>query len=141
MLLAKSTNLTDPAEFRPIALTNTVGKIFFAVVAKRLEKYMTENRFISQVQKGFKANTPGCLEHSFAMFEALLDAKHNQRQIVVTWLDLCNAYGSIKHNLVQFALQWYHACPAITVQVSSGLLRQNLCVHPNKRVVIYYFSF
>ena len=68
---------------------------------------MTENKFISQVQKGFKAGTPGCLEHSFAMFEALLDAKHNQRQIVVAWLDLCNAYGSVRHNLVQFALEWY----------------------------------
>ena len=42
------------------------------------------------------------------MFEALLDAKHEQRQILVTWLDLCNAYGSVKHNLVQFALHWYH---------------------------------
>ena len=42
------------------------------------------------------------------MFEALLDAKHNQREIVVSWLDLCNAYGSVKHNLVQFALRWYH---------------------------------
>ncbi len=93
-LLAKSAKLSDPAEFRPIALTNTVGKVFFAVIAKRLEKYMTENSFISQVQKGFKADTPGCLEHSFAMFEALLDAKHNQKQIVVAWLDLCNAYGS-----------------------------------------------
>jgi hypothetical protein len=112
-LLAKSANLSDPAEFRPIALTNTVGKIFFAVIAKRLEKYMTENSFISKVQKGFKADTPGCLEHSFAMFEALLDAKHNQKQIVVAWLDLCNAYGSVRHNLVQFALEWYHVPVAI----------------------------
>ena len=102
-LLAKSSNLNDPAEFRPIALTNTVGKIFFAVIAKRLEKFMTANSFISQVQKGFKAETPGCLEHSFAMFEALLDAKHNQKQIVVAWLDLCDAYGSVRHNLIQFA--------------------------------------
>ena len=69
---------------------------------------MIENKFTSHTQKGFKAKTPGCLEHSFAMFEALLDAKRNQRQIVVTWLDLCNAYGSVKHNLVQFALHWYH---------------------------------
>ena len=38
------------------------------------------------------------------MFEALLDAKHNQRQIVIAWLDLKNAYGSVKHNLIQFAL-------------------------------------
>ena len=55
-----------------------------------------------------KADTPGCLEHSFVMFEALLDAKMEQRQIVVSWLDLRNAYGSVRHNLLQFALNWYH---------------------------------
>jgi hypothetical protein len=33
-LLAKSTKLTDPADFRPIALTNTVSKIFFGVLSK-----------------------------------------------------------------------------------------------------------
>ena len=42
------------------------------------------------------------------MFEALLDAKFNQRQIVVSWLDLKNAYGSVRHNLIQFALAWFH---------------------------------
>ena len=107
-LLAKSSKTSDPAEFRPIALTNTIGKIFFSVIAKRLENFMISNKFISHVQKGFKAETPGCLEHSFAMFEALLDAKHNQRQIVVAWLDLKNAYGSVRHNLIQFALSWFH---------------------------------
>jgi hypothetical protein len=107
-LLPKSTNLTNPADFRPIALTNTISKIFLSVVGKRLENFMRLNNYISQVQKGFKAETPGCLEHSFTMFEALLDAKMEQRQIVVTWLDLRNAYGSVKHNLIQFALSWFH---------------------------------
>ena len=65
---------------------------------------MLKNNYISHVQKGFKASTPGCLEHSFAMFEALLDAKSNQRKIVVSWLDLKNAYGSVRTNLIQFAL-------------------------------------
>ena len=55
-----------------------------------------------------EAETPGCLEHSFTMFEALLDAKMEQRQIVISWLDLRNAYGSVKHNLIQFALNWFH---------------------------------
>ena len=76
-LLAKSTNLTEPSEFRPIALTNTIGKIFFAVIAKRLEKFMLANKFLSNSQKGFKASTPGCLEHSFAMFEALVSGTWN----------------------------------------------------------------
>ena len=86
--MAKSNLLTEPSEFRPIALTNTIGKIFFAVVACRMEKFFESNGYFSKVQKGFKAETPGCLEHSFAMFEALLDAKSNQRQVV-----LKNAYG------------------------------------------------
>jgi hypothetical protein len=106
--LAKSAKLTEPSEFRPIALTNTIGKIFFAVVSKRLETFMLKNNYISNVQKGFKASTPGCLEHSFSMFESLLDAKDQQRQIVVSWLDLKNAYGSVRHNLIQFALSWFH---------------------------------
>ena len=27
---------------------------------------------------------------------------------MTTWLDLQNAYGSVPHNLIQFALEWYH---------------------------------
>jgi hypothetical protein len=107
-LLAKSAKTSEPSEFRPIALTNTIGKIFFGVMAKRLEKFMYSNNFISLTQKGFRPNTPGCLENSFMMVEALLDAKFNQRQIVVSWLDLKNAYGSVRHNLIQFALAWFH---------------------------------
>src|SRR6185295_13127845 len=96
------------ADFRSIALTNTIGKIFFGVLSKRLESFMLNNQYISKVQKGFKPDTPGCLENSFMMFEALLDAKFNQRQIVVSWLDLKNAYGSVRHNLIQFALAWFN---------------------------------
>ena len=34
--------------------------------------------------------------------------KMEQRQVVVSWLDIRNAYGSIRHNLIQFALNWFH---------------------------------
>ena len=59
-------------------------------------------------QKGFLFGLPGCLEHSFTLFEALRDAKENQRQIIVAWIDLANAYGSVRHNLIQFSLNWFH---------------------------------
>ena len=51
---------------------------------------------------------PGCLEHSFSLTEALQDAHRRRRQIVQAWIDLANAYGSVRHNLVQFALAWFH---------------------------------
>ena len=54
------------------------------------------------------AGVAGCNEHAFALFEALREAKEEQRQIVVSWIDLANAYGTVRHNLIQFALNWYH---------------------------------
>ena len=75
---------------------------------------MLRNSYISkEVQKGFLAGMSGCIEHTFALLEAIRDAKESHRQIVITWLDLANAYGSIRHNLIQFALNWYHIPKAI----------------------------
>ena len=109
VLLAKSEDLSKVSEFRPIAITCTVGKIFFSVVSDRLQNYMVRNDYIPlRIQKGFLAGMPGCLEHSFMLSEAIKNAKEHKRQIVVTWIDLANAYGSVRHNLIQFALHWYH---------------------------------
>lgn len=75
---------------------------------------MLKNAYIPrEVQKGFLTGVAGCLEHSFALYEALREAKEEQRQIVTCWIDLANAYGSVRHNLIQFALEWYHVPDAV----------------------------
>ena len=113
-LLSKSENLSAVSEFRPIALTCCAGKIFFSVIAEKLQVYFIKNNYIPrEIQKGFLAGTPGCIEHTFALLEALRDAKESHRQIVIAWLDLANAYGSVRHNLIQFALNWYHVPKAV----------------------------
>ena len=109
ILLSKSEDLSQVSEFRPIAITCVAGKIFFSVLSDRLQVFLLRNCYISkEIQKGFLAGMPGCLEHTFALLEALRDAKDSYRQIVIAWLDLANAYGSVRHNLIQFALNWYH---------------------------------
>ena len=61
ILLSKSDVLDLPTEFRPIALTNCDGKLFFSVIAERMESFMVRNNFIDRkVQKGFLAGIPGC---------------------------------------------------------------------------------
>lgn len=114
VLLQKKKDDLSLQEFRPIAITNTVGKIFFSIISTRLQHYLTRNNYISsQIQKGFLSGVPGCVEHSFALWEALREAKDEQRAIVVSWLDLANAFGSVRHNLIQFALNWYHVPKSI----------------------------
>ena len=108
-LLAKTSDLNDPKNFRPIALLNTSGKIFFSLVNKRLSQFLAKNGYISQdVQKGFQMGVAGCVEHSAKLVEVLQHAHQHQRQVCVSWLDLENAYGSTKHNLLQYALSWYY---------------------------------
>lgn len=109
ILIAKSDKLDSPKEFRPIALLNVAGKVFFSIVNKRLEAYMLGNGYINlAVQKAFTTGVPGCLEHTARLAEALRLAKENRREINVVFLDLENAYGSPRHNFIQFALHWYH---------------------------------
>jgi hypothetical protein len=42
ILLAKSNKLDVPCEFRPIAIGNTAGKIFFSVLSDRLQRFLVE---------------------------------------------------------------------------------------------------
>jgi len=54
ILLAKSSDATSPSNMRNIALGNSEGKLFFAVVAHRIQQYMTRNLYFDGItQKGF----------------------------------------------------------------------------------------
>jgi hypothetical protein len=119
MALLKKGSLTEDldivSEFRPITMTACFGKIFLSVVSDRLQVFFVKNSYIPRkIQKGFLSGIAGCVEHSFMLFEAMKEAKEEQRQIVVSWIDLANAYGSVRHNLIQFAMEWFHVpkeCP------------------------------
>lgn len=46
-------------------------------------------------------------------YEAFRNAKTHYRSICATWVDLANAYGSIRHMQLQFSLRWYYVPIAI----------------------------
>ena len=80
-----------------------------SVVQRRLQSFLVGNNYIqAQVQKAFIDGVPGCIEHATVLMEALRDARAAKRSICATWLDLANAYGSVRHMFVQFALEWFH---------------------------------
>ncbi len=98
----------DPANFRPISLSNCDGKIFFALIGKAIQEHMIKNSFFDyRIQKGFLPGVSGCLEHSALLTEAIRDARSQQRSICISWLDLRNAFGSVRHSLFLFAIQHY----------------------------------
>ena len=109
VLLAKSNVLNKPSEFRPIALLNAEGRLFFTLMNGRLSDYMLKNGYIcTGVQKGFIERLAGCVEHSETVHAALLDARSRKKNLCVSWIDLANAYGSVRHSMILFTLEWYH---------------------------------
>ncbi len=112
ILLAKSADTSSPSNMRNIALGNSEGKLFFGIVARRINHHMLKNVYFDGVtQKGFMPGVAGCIEHASVMGEALKDARRRKKSICISWVDFANAFGSVRHSLIQFALKHYHFSP------------------------------
>ena len=94
------------SDLSPIALLNVEGKLFFSLVSKRLETHLiSNNKFINNsMQKGCMEKIPGCWEHLSMAWHALKEARAQKSNLATIWLDIVNAYGSIPHKLIAFAL-------------------------------------
>lgn len=109
VLIPKKDVVTNPKDTRPIALTNTISKIFFSLLQFKISNFMIKNSYFRpNHQKGFLPGISGCLEHNTLVAESLKDARTFERQITVCWIDLENAFGSVQHELMTFAMRWYN---------------------------------
>ena len=101
--ITKEENSIGVGSFRPISLLNVKGKIFFGVIARRMTSFLLQNKYINtSVQKAGIPGFPGCLEHTQMIWNSLMTAKHEKKELHVVWLDLANAYGSMPHNCIRF---------------------------------------
>uniref|UniRef100_A0A7E4ZYI0 Reverse transcriptase domain-containing protein n=1 Tax=Panagrellus redivivus TaxID=6233 RepID=A0A7E4ZYI0_PANRE len=103
VLLHKKDQLDDVHNWRPIALSNTMGKLYASCVAWRLAEWCTENHRITNAQKGFM-KFEGCLEHNFTVQSVIHMARQQSKEAAVAWLDFRNAFGSIWHTTIKKAL-------------------------------------
>ena len=112
-LIPKAGAVDDPHQpnnFRPIALTSCVGKMFTTLLKNRWLNFMLTNNYLNtSTQKAFLPDIPGCLEQYQKLLIIISDAHQKHRSLSVCWLDLANAYGSVHHQLITFCLRHYHA--------------------------------
>ncbi|XP_019639899.1 PREDICTED: uncharacterized protein LOC109481744 [Branchiostoma belcheri] len=109
LFCAKQENAERIEQFRTISLLSVESKIFFAILARRLQDFMLKNAYIdTAVQKGGVPGYSGCLEHTAVITQLIQEAKSGKGDLAVVWLDLENAYGSVPHQLIKTALEKYH---------------------------------
>ena len=111
ILIHKTGNTNDPSNFRPITLQSVPLKVFTSCLRNAIYSYLISNNFIEHsIQKGFTPNLSGTLEHTAQMADIINKARIRQRSVVITLLDLKNAFGEVHHNLIQSVLD-YHYIP------------------------------
>ena len=95
-------------QFQPISLLNVEGKIFFGVIAKKMMRFVINNGYVNTSnQKAGVPGFPGCTEHTTMLWDQIKTAKNNKTELHVSWLDLENAYGSVRHQLLEKAMEFF----------------------------------
>ena len=111
ILIHKKGNTNDPSNFRPITLQSVPLKVFTSCLRNAIYSYLISNNFVEHsIQKGFTPNLSGTLEHTAQTADIINKARIRQRSVVITLLDLKNAFGEVHHNLIQSVLD-YHYIP------------------------------
>ena len=114
ILIYKKGEVTDPSNFRPITLEPVPLKILTACMRESIFRFVLDNKLIDcHLQKGFIPKVSGTFEHTNQMAGIINNARLKQRQVVVTLLDLKNAFGEVNHNLIVTALEYHHVSPAM----------------------------
>ena len=133
-LIYKAGDSEDPANYRPIALTSTICKTFHSILSKRILDFATSNNIIDRstsIQKGFLRSLKGCPEHSLTLQGIIRHAKRCHKTLHCLWLDLKNAFGSVKHELLIHSLRIAHIPNSIIKYIENFYKSIRVCIKTN----------
>ena len=99
ILIHKKENANDPANFRPITLQSVPLKVFTSCLRNAIFNFLSANNYIEhEIQKGFTPGLSGTFEHTAEMADIINKARTKQRSLVITLLNLKNAFGEVHHH-------------------------------------------
>ena len=95
----KKENANDPVNFRPITLESVPLKVFTSCPRNAIFNFLAANNYIErEIQKGFTPGLSGTFEHTAEMADIINKARTKQRSLVITLLNLKNAFGEVHHH-------------------------------------------
>ena len=74
-----------------------------------INKFVSESKYIeTNLQKGFWNNISGAVEHTELLNYIINHSRKHQRDLVITLIDLKNAFGEVSHDLFKKSLEFHH---------------------------------
>ena len=104
VMIPKVKNTKNIAEFRPISLLSTIGKVFEKLLANRINTWAEENNIINNEQSGFRKNR--CTtDNLFSLVDDIIETFGNKKKIHAVFVDFEKAFDKINHSLLLFKLK------------------------------------
>ncbi|CAK8680574.1 unnamed protein product [Clavelina lepadiformis] len=132
-LIPKSSegDMNDLSNWRPISICCTLYKVYASVIARRIQRWAVDGGVVSPEQKGF-VPTEGVYEHVFMLDSVVADAQMRRRPLVVSYLDIRNAFGSVRHECIADVLRHFDA-PDYLVRIVTDMYARGSCAVRTKR--------
>ena len=89
-----------PSNYRPVALTSHLVKIFEKVIVAQMVEYLNEANLLNDHQHGFRKNR-SCLSQLLEHYQLILEGMENGCDVSVIYLDFCEAFDKVDHRFVQ----------------------------------------
>ena len=83
-----------PKNYRPVALTSQICKIFEKVVRKYLVSFLEENGLLNQSQHGFRKGR-SCLSQLLSHFDRITSLLESGKGVDVVYLDFAKAFDKV----------------------------------------------
>ena len=95
----KGGSKSDPANYRPVALTSNLIKIYEKTVRKRITRFMEECDSFNKNQHGFRAGR-SCLTQLLAHYDDIISKLEEGQNVDVVYLDFAKAFDKVDFNIL-----------------------------------------
>ena len=84
------------SNYRPIALSNTLSKLFTKILTKRLETLLEISHIIKDEQQGFRPDR-SCTATILLLKTLMARARKEKQPFYLATLDISKAYDNVNH--------------------------------------------
>ena len=123
----KSGEKSDPANYRPIALTNHITKIFEKLLKSALVNHLSSQHLYNESQHGFRSSR-STLTNLIEYYESILLQLETSTSVDSIYLDFSKAFDKCDHNIILRKLQQLRVEGKILNWINNFLKLRQQCV-------------
>ena len=113
LLLPKNKDTIQPKNYRPIALQNSMYKVYTTIIAEFIMDHCERNKVIVEEQAAGKRGSWGCADQLLINKMIYKEVTQARKNLVTEWLDYQKAFDSVPHSWIIESLELAKVPPAI----------------------------